>query len=96
MPPPLQLVVFDGCGHVPQEECPTPSLLLLMASHQPTHPFDCSHVPPLQLVVFDACGHMPHEECPDQFVETVQRFVASLDRPAEGQQPQAAAQGNGA
>lgn len=50
----------------------------------------------LQLVVFDACGHMPQEECPEQFVETVQRFVASLDQPANQEQQQAGAQANGA
>lgn len=36
-------------------------------------------LPNAELLVFEGCGHMPHEECPDRFVETVQRFVASLD-----------------
>ena len=61
-------------------------------------------MPCLQLVVFERCGHMPQEECPEQFVETVRRFVASLDeqpqsagqQPAEQQQQQAPAEGNGA
>lgn len=36
-------------------------------------------LPNAELAVFEGCGHMPQEECPERFVETVQRFVDSLD-----------------
>lgn len=51
-------------------------------THPPTHPFTLLLVS--QLVVFEGCGHMPHEECPDQFVQTVQTFVAGLDSGSSG------------
>ena len=64
------------------------------------HVFPCPPGPSLaphlpQLVVFEGCGHMPQEECPERFVETVQRFVASLDgvEPQPQPQPQPQAEG---
>lgn len=40
---------------------------------------------------------MPQEECPEQFVETVRRFVASLDeQQPSGQQQREAVEGNSA
>jgi pimeloyl-ACP methyl ester carboxylesterase len=35
-------------------------------------------IPGAQLAVFPACGHVPHEECPQDFLNSVEPFIDSL------------------